>query len=127
MNLHQVFTYGNLMAGERLFDSRRTKVIGKATVEGRLYWNGRLPFVVLGSGGLVHGELHHVTDAELAALDRIEGVALGKHDPYWYDRRIAYITTETGETVPAFVYAPLLQAPTWELIESGDFRSVAGR
>jgi len=73
----RLFVYGHLrrgQAGYRLLAlEQRTKWLGEAKVRGRLYDLGDYPGLVLGSDGIVQGELIAFDDPTLwAALDDYE-------------------------------------------------------
>ena len=78
---------------------------------------GAYPGVGPGSSA-VRGEVFTVSDETLAIADKIEG------HPDFYERRVASINLDDGETVEAWVYwAPdsLLDDPDNPRIESGDW------
>ncbi|WP_028224673.1 gamma-glutamylcyclotransferase family protein [Paraburkholderia ferrariae] len=81
-----VFVYGTLRAGEindihaaaERYAIARPRLVGRATVAGRLFDFGRYPGMVAdaGASGVV-GEVYEIDDALVAVLDEIEQVYPG--------------------------------------------------
>jgi gamma-glutamylcyclotransferase (GGCT)/AIG2-like uncharacterized protein YtfP len=107
-----LFVYGTLLSGAghpmgaRL--RRQARLVGVATIPGRLYSLGRYPGLVETAGvqERVHGELYALDNpaAALSWLDAYEGIVPGAHDRNEYVRaeRLARLTS--GEEVAAWVY-----------------------
>jgi gamma-glutamylcyclotransferase (GGCT)/AIG2-like uncharacterized protein YtfP len=111
MNPH-LFVYGSLMSsaghpmGERL--RREAKLLGAATLQGRLYKVAWYPGAVAGSdpGELVHGEVYALDDpaGTLAWLDEYEGIAAGSPDAGEYARVEQPARLAAGGEITASVY-----------------------
>jgi len=126
-----LFVYGTLRddpANEMfLVLDRNAKVLGEATVAGRLYDLGAYPGLVLSSDGpdRVKGELYRLNDATAAntllVLDDYEG--MGPTDPLPHEYRRALVTAylTDGRSMTAWAY--ILDRPATSLprIMSGDF------
>jgi gamma-glutamylcyclotransferase (GGCT)/AIG2-like uncharacterized protein YtfP len=89
--MQHVFVYGTLRAGEAndidiaaaRHDIARPRLVGAATVRGRLYDFGSYPGLVIdGTGGRVQGDVYEIDDALVAVLDAIEGIAPGSVGPF---------------------------------------------
>jgi gamma-glutamylcyclotransferase (GGCT)/AIG2-like uncharacterized protein YtfP len=105
-----LFVYGTLMAaadhpmGRRL--GREARLIGPATIRGRLYDLGRYP-ALIESGtedGLVHGEVHELASpaSSLRWLDAYEGIVPGREAPY--ERLLRPVDLAAGARLEAWVY-----------------------
>lgn len=111
MNPH-LFVYGSLMStahhpmGARLGGEGR--LIGPATIQGRLYRVSWYPGVVEGTDPAlrVHGELHALDDParSLAWLDAYEGVAPGSRESGEYARVERPVRLAAGQETVAWVY-----------------------
>jgi gamma-glutamylcyclotransferase (GGCT)/AIG2-like uncharacterized protein YtfP len=111
MNAH-LFVYGTLLSaaghakGARL--RREARLLGAATMPGRLYSLGRYPGMVEAAGPepLVHGELYALRTpaVSLEWLDAYEGIVPGKPElsPYARVERPAQLAS--GETLDTWVY-----------------------
>ena len=111
MNAH-LFVYGTLLSrarhpmGARL--RREARLLGAATMPGRLYSLGRYPGMVEAADAdrLVHGELYALRTpaVTLEWLDAYEGIVPGKPElsPYARVERPAQLAS--GETRDAWVY-----------------------
>lgn len=111
-----LFVYGTLLSGDtgpggraqrdRL--AREARVLGRATVPGRLYHLGRYPGLSreAGLGEIVHGELLELPtpDKTLAWLDAYEGIIPGDHPHNEYERTMMDVTLASGERVAAWTY-----------------------
>jgi len=121
-----LFVYGSLLTaerhpmGERL--SREARLVGAATLQGRLYAISWYPGAVDSAdpGDLVHGEIFALADpaASLAWLDQYEGVTHGPASvtkPAEYARLEREVRLVDGSRRTAWVY--LYQRPvdgrTW--------------
>jgi gamma-glutamylcyclotransferase (GGCT)/AIG2-like uncharacterized protein YtfP len=107
-----LFVYGTLLSrarhpmGARL--RREARLLGAATMPGRLYSLGRYPGMVEAAGAdrLVHGELYALNTpaVTLKWLDAYEGIVPGNPElsPYARVERAAHLVS--GETLDAWVY-----------------------
>jgi gamma-glutamylcyclotransferase (GGCT)/AIG2-like uncharacterized protein YtfP len=111
--IYRLFVYGTLLStsghpmATRL--QRNARLLGPATIQGRLYSLGRYPGLVqaLDAPGLVHGELFALTmpAVTLRWLDGYEGVLPGKPEESPYERAVRPVQlVASGETVNAWVY-----------------------
>jgi len=119
-----VFVYGTLMRGEAnhrlLVDAER---VGAAVTMGQLFDLGSFPALVLtGTDDLVDGELYRVTDAELAALDRLEGVKFGLYTRV----KVAVLCGERKLRAQTYTQSRAEQRGR-PRIESGSWREHKGR
>jgi gamma-glutamylcyclotransferase (GGCT)/AIG2-like uncharacterized protein YtfP len=109
MNRH-LFVYGSLMStaghpmGERL--AREARLLGQASIQGRLYRVSWYPGVVDGAAPhqRVHGEVYELDDPvpALAWLDAYEGLA--PQTPNEYERVERPVRLAGGEELTAWVY-----------------------
>ncbi len=107
-----LFVYGTLMStaghsmGARLM--REARLVGAATMPGRLYRLGWYPGLVEAKdgAGLVHGEVFTLADpdAALAWLDAYEGLRPDDPDGGEYQRVQRTARLAAGEEVTAWVY-----------------------
>ena len=111
MNPH-LFVYGSLMSsaahpmGERL--RREARLVGEATIRGRLYRISWYPGVVIGPepGERVYGEVYALEDPDraLAWLDAYEGILPERHDKNEYERAEQPVRLASGKEITAWVY-----------------------
>lgn len=111
MNSH-LFVYGTLLStaghamGVRL--QRQARLLGEASIQGRLYSLGRYPGLVASADAQdrVHGELLALDNpaATLKWLDAYEGIVPGNHDQNEYERTERPVCLASGEEVAAWVY-----------------------
>ncbi|HEY7552583.1 MAG TPA: gamma-glutamylcyclotransferase family protein [Hyphomicrobiaceae bacterium] len=107
-----LFVYGTLLSGIRHAMGARlrgeARLVGAATIQGRLYSLGRYPGLVEGTDGqyAVHGEVYDlsVPAASLRWLDAYEGIVPGRPDTSPYKRVERPIRLVSGEAVTAWVY-----------------------
>lgn len=122
MNKHLVFVYGTLRRGglramPEVFPG--AKLVGRATVRGRLYDLGEYPGLLLldgASGARVAGEVYAVGEETLGELDAVEAA-----DDY--RRRRVEATLDAGAS-PCWVYVGGRDAQFYSrhpLIASGDW------
>jgi gamma-glutamylcyclotransferase (GGCT)/AIG2-like uncharacterized protein YtfP len=107
-----LFVYGSLLSrvrhpmGTRLRCEAR--LIGEATIQGRLYSLGRYPGLVEAADGpyRVHGEVYDLKTAatSLVWLDAYEGIVPAKPDRSPYERLERPVRLASGETLAAWVY-----------------------
>jgi gamma-glutamylcyclotransferase (GGCT)/AIG2-like uncharacterized protein YtfP len=107
-----LFVYGSLLSrvrhpmGTRLRGEAR--LLGQATIQGRLYSLGRYPGLVVAAEGLypVHGEVYDLKTpaVSLKWLDAYEGIVPGKPDRSPYERVERPVRLASGETLTAWVY-----------------------
>lgn len=126
-----LFVYGTLLSGDtgaggraqrdRL--GRESRVLGPASVSGRLYHLGRYPGLVLDGGpdDVVHGELLELTTpvTTLAWLDDYEGIVPGDHPHNEYERGVIDVTRASGERAAAWSYVYRQSTTGKRLIETG--------
>jgi gamma-glutamylcyclotransferase (GGCT)/AIG2-like uncharacterized protein YtfP len=111
MNAH-LFVYGSLLStaghamGTRL--RREARLVGPATIEGRLYSLGRYPGLIESPDGqyAVHGEVYalHSPASSLAWLDQYEGILPGEPENSRYERVERRVSLASGATLVAWVY-----------------------
>jgi gamma-glutamylcyclotransferase (GGCT)/AIG2-like uncharacterized protein YtfP len=107
-----LFVYGSLLArahhpmGTRL--RQEARLLGQATIQGRLYCLGRYPGLVEAAEGSypVHGEVYDLKTpaVSLKWLDAYEGIVPGKPDRSPYERLDRPVRLASGETIAAWVY-----------------------
>jgi gamma-glutamylcyclotransferase (GGCT)/AIG2-like uncharacterized protein YtfP len=107
-----LFVYGTLMSsarhpmGARL--AREGRLIGSATIRGRLFDFGRYPGLVEGrpDDGRVHGEVYVLNSpqASFRWLDAYEGIIPGRAQGNDYERVLCKVVLETGSSLAAWVY-----------------------
>jgi gamma-glutamylcyclotransferase (GGCT)/AIG2-like uncharacterized protein YtfP len=109
-----LFVYGTLLTGahhpmgERL--RREARLVGEASIGGRLYSLGRYPGLVetagedQGEGEIVHGEVYVLNNPANALkwLDAYEGIRPGS--PAEYERVERAVQLASGVTLLAWVY-----------------------
>ena len=126
MNPH-LFVYGTLLStaghpnGKRL--RRESRLLGEATIEGKLYNLGRYPGLAEspGAGTRVYGEVYalNAPSASLEWLDAYEGIVPGDHDHNKYARVERPARLGTGEDLAAWVYVYLKPVAASCLIAGG--------
>jgi gamma-glutamylcyclotransferase (GGCT)/AIG2-like uncharacterized protein YtfP len=106
-----VFVYGTLLPGLAppvIADVVNTlRVVGPATIPGRLYHLGAYPGCVLDAAGdgVIHGQLLELPDpAVLERLDWYEGYAAHDDAGSLFLRTTCPATLADGRQVPAWVY-----------------------
>ncbi len=111
-----LFVYGTLMSTAsgalgrdmRLALRREARLIGTATVRGRLYDLGNYPGLVAGNNPaeIVHGEVLAMMDPDnsLVKLDAYEGIARGPRAVGEYHRVMVEATLDAGGQVLAWTY-----------------------
>ena len=115
-----LFVYGTLLGSDRGLTghnqrarlAREAKVIGTATLEGRLYDLGRYPGIVVPApgestpGDIVHGEVLALSAADetLRWLDVYEGIVPGRIAANEYERVARDVMLDDGPAVRAWVY-----------------------
>ncbi len=126
----RLFAYGTLMPGYAPPAMRAivaaARVVGRATMPGRLYHLGAYPGMAEDPGGVVHGVLLEWTHgawegrAVLEVLDEYEGCPDGVSSALFV-RRLGTATLETGEAVSCWVYLYNRSTQHARWIESGRF------
>jgi gamma-glutamylcyclotransferase (GGCT)/AIG2-like uncharacterized protein YtfP len=111
MNPH-LFVYGSLLSaighpsGERL--RREARLVGSASIPGRLYRVGWYPGLVEAAAGdsRVYGEVYALADpaGSLAWLDEYESIVPGKEASNEYVRAERTVQLASGQQVSAWVY-----------------------
>lgn len=112
---YTVFVYGTLRKGQgnrRVMEPHLVRELGPGRIKGVMYDLGRFPAVVLGKNGVVVGEWVEVTEAGLAALDRLEGY------PRLYDRSVVQ---DLDNDIQGFVYHMRRKPARAERIACGDW------
>jgi gamma-glutamylcyclotransferase (GGCT)/AIG2-like uncharacterized protein YtfP len=109
---NRLFVYGTLLStarhpmGARL--QREARLVGPATMRGRLYDLGSYPGLVEADGGdsLVHGEVYALNTpaVTLRWLDVYEGVLPGRPVYSPYERIVRPVRLASGETVDSWLY-----------------------
>jgi len=130
MNPH-LFIYGTLLStaghpnGARL--RREARLIGEASMPGRLYRIERYPGLVEGSDPQtrVHGEVYALNDpaSALKWLDAYEGLVPGTDDQNEYERVERPVRLASGEHVTAWVYLYRKDVAPFRLIPDGRWGS----
>jgi gamma-glutamylcyclotransferase (GGCT)/AIG2-like uncharacterized protein YtfP len=126
MNPH-LFVYGSLMSSsghpmsERL--RREARLVGEATIEGRLYRISWYPGLVAGHhpDERAHGEVYalEAPARTLAWLDEYEGVVAGDPDAGEYERVERPVRLATGQEITAWVYLYRKDAGRLSRVASG--------
>jgi gamma-glutamylcyclotransferase (GGCT)/AIG2-like uncharacterized protein YtfP len=111
MNPH-LFVYGSLMSraahpmGDRL--RREAKLVGEATLQGRLFAISWYPAAVAGEDPAerVHGEVYALADPArtLRWLDAYEGIVSARPNSAEYERIERPVRLASGEEIAAWVY-----------------------
>ena len=125
-----LFVYGTLRSdsgspGFRQFIAPHFRLVGRATLPGRLYavadYPGLLP--PQNAGDLVVGEVHAFPGdaARLAEIDAYEECHQESPHPHLYTRRRESVSLEDGSVLQAWVYFYNLPVSEDMLIPSGDF------
>jgi gamma-glutamylcyclotransferase (GGCT)/AIG2-like uncharacterized protein YtfP len=108
-----IFVYGTLLSsarhpmGARL--AREARLLGEATIRGRLYSLGRYPGLVESAdpADVVHGELYALNGpaATLAWLDAYEGISSNAaRNEYERCERVARLASGTNVTAWVYLY-----------------------
>jgi len=122
----RLFVYGTLLArashpkGERL--RREARLLGAATIEGRLYSLGRYPVLIEADGHYaVHGEVYALNTpaTSLLWLDDYEGIVPGKPERSPYERAERPVRLASGRTLTAWVYLYRRSVRTQPEVPSG--------
>lgn len=122
MKTQKVVVYGTLRSGHynnRLMETSdfisKVRLNEKAT----MYSNGGFPilsFAETGNETEIVGELYEVPEGQaMARLDALEGY------PRWYNRTEREFTTESGDTVTAWIYHQDHIFNDLQVVESGDW------
>jgi gamma-glutamylcyclotransferase (GGCT)/AIG2-like uncharacterized protein YtfP len=122
-----VFFYGTLMSGFRrpggVRLDRNLALVGRGTVEAKLFDLGEYPAAIRTAGGKVRGEVYRMLDVRsvLRVIDEFEGCRVGSPRNSLYAREEVPVTLDSGESLLAWAYfynAPLGRA---RRIASGDY------
>jgi gamma-glutamylcyclotransferase (GGCT)/AIG2-like uncharacterized protein YtfP len=126
MNAH-LFVYGTLLSaaghpmGDRL--RRESRLVGVASIEGKLFNLGRYPGLVEapGAGTRVHGEVYALSApaTSLEWLDAYEGIVPDRPDRNDYARVERLAQLASGEALTTWVYVYLKPVPAVGLIPDG--------
>lgn len=131
MNTH-LFVYGTLMStarhpmGARLL--REARLVGAATIAGRLYRLGWYPGLVeAADGAIVHGEVFALADPamSLAWLDAYEGLQPEDPGNDEYKRLERTVQLASGEELTAWVYLYQRDVSGLTAIADGRWRAQA--
>jgi gamma-glutamylcyclotransferase (GGCT)/AIG2-like uncharacterized protein YtfP len=122
-----LFVYGTLLStaghpmGARL--KRQARLIGEASIGGRLYDLGRYPGLVEAAeaGERVHGEVYILDNPAKALrwLDAYEGIVPGDHDQNEYLRTERLVRLASGQEIAAWVYLYRKDASRFPAIPDG--------
>jgi gamma-glutamylcyclotransferase (GGCT)/AIG2-like uncharacterized protein YtfP len=132
---NHLFVYGTLMStatsllgrDQRLTLRREARLIGPATIQGRLHDRGRYPVLISSDdvADIVHGELLEIADpaVTLLWLDAYEGIGRDAKQADEYSRVKTSAKLSAGGETSAWVY--LFQRPVTGLprIRSGRWQS----
>jgi gamma-glutamylcyclotransferase (GGCT)/AIG2-like uncharacterized protein YtfP len=123
----RLFVYGTLLStaghpmGARL--QREARLIGSATIQGRLFSLGRYPGAVevAGADSLVHGELYALNTpaVTLKWLDAYEGILPANREESPYERVVRPVRLASGATVDAWVYLYRKSVRLWPEVKDG--------
>jgi gamma-glutamylcyclotransferase (GGCT)/AIG2-like uncharacterized protein YtfP len=114
--INHLFVYGTLMSTAtselgrdmRLKLRREARVVGAATIQGRLYDLGRYPVMVRSgdAADVVYGELLEIADTAVSLpwLDTYEGIGRGAQHADEYARVETTVKLATGGEMIAWVY-----------------------
>jgi len=127
-----LFVYGTLLPGHAPASMRavceRLKLIGAATISGRLYDLGAYPAVVAANAGCVRGEIVEIDcDDTWRAIDRYEGCPRPGQDDGLFRRVQTTATLDSGESVECWIYVYNRDLSSARLIECGCWRTYRGR
>ena len=132
MNPH-LFVYGTLLSaaghpkGARL--QREGRLIGAASIPGRLYRIKHYPGLVEGTdpSGLVHGEVYALNNpaSALTWLDAYEGIQPEAIERNEYERVERPVRLASGEPLTAWVYLYRKDVAPHRLIPDGRWVSVS--
>jgi gamma-glutamylcyclotransferase (GGCT)/AIG2-like uncharacterized protein YtfP len=124
---HRLFVYGTLLStaghpmGARL--RRDARLIGEASLPGRLYSLGHYPGLVEagGANSLVHGEVYALTMPAITLrwLDPYERIVPHKPEQSPYVRVERPVRLASGETLTAWVYLYLKSVRTRPVVAGG--------
>ena len=132
MNAH-LFVYGSLMSaarhpmGERL--AREARLIGEASMRGRLYRVSTYPGLVGGDAhARVHGEVYalNAPAVSLKWLDAYEGIVPGDRERSQYERAERQVLLASGEEIAAWVYLYLRDVARLRAIPHGRWMADPG-
>ena len=122
-----LFVYGTLLStaghpmGARL--RHQARLIGEASIQGRLYDLGRYPALVASAGapGKVHGEVYALDNPATALkwLDAYEGIVPGDGDQNDYQRVERLAQLVSGEEIAVWVYVYRKSVAPSSLIPGG--------
>jgi gamma-glutamylcyclotransferase (GGCT)/AIG2-like uncharacterized protein YtfP len=129
MNPH-LFVYGSLMstAGHRMGAQlgAEARLLGPATIQGRLYRVAWYPGVVEDSDPRhrAHGELYALDDPahSLAWLDAYEGISPGNHESDEYMRVERPVELASGQSMTAWVYLYCKAVEATQIVADGRWR-----
>ena len=132
-HVRHVFVYGTLLPGlapPAIADAvRRLRVVGPATVPGRLYHLGAYPGCVLDGecDDLIHGQLLELPDdpAVLERLDWYEGYAAHDDAGSLFLRTVCDVALADGRRIPSWVYVYNRPVPPARLISGGRYHPQA--
>jgi len=126
-----LFVYGTLLStaghpmGARL--RREARLLGEASVQGRLYRVGKYPGLVEDADpqDRVHGEVYALKSPAIALawLDAYEGIVPGTRDQNEYERIERPVRLASGEHMTAWVYLYRKKVARLHLIPGGRWMS----
>ena len=119
-----IFVYGALRKGaSNDWRMKTARWLGPAEVEGTLVKIDWYPGLVLGSGGLVKGEVYEISPELLKELDAFEGIGLEDDRNGEYHRIKRTIEVE-GTSQDVWIYEWLKGIEGYEIVETGDWLSI---
>lgn len=117
----QVFVYGNLRKGQRMYGLLKDcSFVGRALCHDHAMLAHSLPYVIPHKGSFVVGEIYEVSEEKLSHLDRAEG------HPHLYKRTVIQAKTDDGVSHAAWIYMGNgVARHRGKMIPSGDFEEVS--
>jgi len=127
MNCPFLFVYGTLMRGQQneLLRHCEAALVGRGTIQAKLYDLGEYPGAKTDHRQQVKGELYHLPNQPktLALLDDYEGFVSLRRLSSLFVRERAEVSLEDGSTETAWVYFYNQPVDESRLIPDGDYRS----
>ncbi|MDA7862008.1 gamma-glutamylcyclotransferase [Akkermansiaceae bacterium] len=116
-----IFVYGALRKGaSNDWRMKKARWLGPSEVEGTLLKIDWYPGLVLGSGGLVRGEVYEISAELLSELDAFEGIGLEDDRNGEYHRVRKEVSLDDTPT-EVWIYEWLKGIEDYEVVASGDW------